>query len=126
MRAGQFLVPLLAALSLAMPAVADTIAVLRENTLTLTQQDGKVTTIRVGEGQELEQWNAAGMWAAGTWELDEQRGFCWTARGQSTLCINMPASAGVGETWEVRGPTGQVVWRAEIVEGRADLKALSQ
>lgn len=126
MRALRLLLPLSAVLALAMPAAADTIDVLRQNTLTLSQQDGKVTTILIKEGEELEQVNGAGVWAAGTWRLDEQRGFCWTARGEATLCISMPASAGVGETWEVRGPTGQVAWRAEIVVGRADLKALSQ
>ena len=113
-------VPLLFALGFALPAAADTIDVLRQNTLTLTEQDGKVTTVRLKEGQELEQVNGAGMWAAGIWTLDEQRGFCWTARGQSTLCISMPMTAGVGASWDVLGPTGRVVWRAEIVEGRGD------
>ena len=126
MRAARLLLPLSAALVLAMPAAADTIDVLRQNTLTLTQQDGKVMTILVKEGEELEQVNGAGVWAAGTWRLDEQRGFCWTARGEATACIGMPTSAGVGDTWDVRGPTGQFVWLATIVEGRADLKALSQ
>ena len=125
MRAGRLLAPLLLALGLAMPAAADTIGVLRENTLTLTQADGKVTTILLKEGRQLEQVNAAGVWAEGSWALDPQNRFCWTARGQATLCINMPMTEGVGAAWDVLSPTGQPVWRAEIVEGRADLKALS-
>lgn len=125
MRAGRLLAPLLLALGLAMPAVADTLGVLRDNTLTLTQQDDKVTTILLKEGRRLEQVNSAGMRATGSWELDPQNRFCWTARGQATLCINMPMTAGVGATWDVLGPTGLPVWKAEIVEGRADLKALS-
>ena len=125
MRAKRLLVLLVLAPGLAVPAAADTIDVLRENTFSLTPQDGKVTTILLKEGQDLEQVNGAGMWAAGTWALDAQRGFCWTARGQSTQCIKMPVSVAVGEGWDVLGPIGQVVWRAEIVEGRADLKALS-
>ncbi len=126
MRMLRLLLPVSLALGLAMPAAADTIDVLRQNTLTLTQQDGKVTTILVNEGQDFEQVNGAGVWAAGTWRLDEQRGFCWTARGEATLCISMPTAAAVGEAWDVRGPTGQAVWQAVIVAGRADLKALSQ
>ena len=113
------------ALGLALPAAADTIGVLRENTLTLTQQDGKVTTILIKEGNALEQVNSAGVWAEGSWGLDAERGFCWTARGQATLCIKMPMTEGVGATWDITSPVGQVVWKAEIVEGRADLRALS-
>ena len=69
MRAARLLLPLSAALVLAMPAAADTIDVLRQNTLTLTQQDGKVMTILVKEGEELEQVNGAGVWAGSgsTW-----------------------------------------------------------
>ena len=125
MRAGRLLAPLLLALGLALPAAADTLGVLRENTLTLTQADGKVTTILLKEGSDLEQVNSAGTWADGSWHLDPQNRFCWTARGQATLCINMPMTVDVGAAWDVLGPTGQPVWRAEIVEGRADLKALS-
>ena len=121
----RFIAPLLLALSLVLPASADTIGVLRENTLTLTQQDGKVTTILIKEGKDLEQVNSAGTWAAGTWGLDPQNRFCWTARGQATLCITMPMTVGVGATWDIVSPTGQVVWQAEIVEGRADLRQLS-
>jgi len=125
MRARRLLPPLLLAFGLAMPAAADTIGVLRENTLTLTQANGKVTTILLKEGSELEQVNSAGVWAEGNWRLDPQNRFCWTARGEATLCINMPMTVGVGAAWDVLSPTGQPVWRAEIVEGRADLRALS-
>ena len=121
----RVIAPLLLAFGIVLPAAADTIGVLRENTLTLTQQDGKVTTILIKEGKDLEQVNSAGTWATGTWGLDQQNRFCWTARGQATLCITMPMTVGVGATWDIASPNGQVVWQAEIVEGRADLKQLS-
>jgi len=84
MRVKRLLVLLVLALGLAVPAAADTIDVVREATLSLTPQDSKVTTILLKEGQDLEQVNGAGMCAVGTWALDAQRGFCWTARAQST------------------------------------------
>lgn len=121
----RFLVPFILAVAGALPASADTISVLRENTLTLTQADGKATTILIKDGQDLEQVNARGVWAAGFWQIDPSRGFCWTARGEATFCINMPTDVGVGASWDVAGPTGKIVWRAEIVAGRADLRALS-
>lgn len=121
----RVLLPTALALGLALPAAADTIGVLRENTLTLTQNDGKITTILINEGSRMEQVNSAGVWAEGSWRLDPERGFCWTARGQATLCIKMPMTEGVGATWDIVSPVGQVVWKAEIVEGRADLRALS-
>ena len=48
----RFIAPLLLSCGLVLPAAADTISVLRDNTLTLTQQDGKVTTILIKEGKE--------------------------------------------------------------------------
>lgn len=107
------------------PAMADTISVLKANTLVLHQQDGKAHTILVKDATELEQVNAAGVWARGFWAMEE-RGFCWTARGAAKLCIAMPADKDVGDTWEIRGPTGKLVWAAEIQAGRADLKALAE
>lgn len=120
----RILLPAMLVLGVALPAAADTISVLRENTLTLTQSDGGVTTILVKEGQRMEQVNASGVWAAGFWQIGE-RGFCWTARGAAELCIMMPMTNDVGATWDVAGPTGQVVWKVEIVAGRADLRSLS-
>lgn len=119
------LIGLVIALGIVAPASADTISVLRENTLTLTGQDGKVTTVLLGEGSQLEQVNGEGMWASGFWQIEEGRGFCWTARGASTVCIAMPMDKNVGDTWDIAGPTGRVVWKAEIVAGRANLRAQS-
>lgn len=119
------LVPAVLVLGLTLPAAADTIGVLRENTLRLTQANGKITTILVKKGQDLEQVNGSGVWAAGFWQLDPERGFCWTARGEASVCINLPMDAGVGATWDVKGPAGKVVSKAEIVAGRADLRTLS-
>ena len=53
----------------------------------------------------------------------QDRGQCWTARGKARLCMPLAAEKAVGDSWEVRGPTGPVVWTARIEEGRADLKA---
>lgn len=121
----RVLIALVVALGMVAPAAADTISVLRENTLTLTGEDGKAMTLLIKEGAELEQVNAAGVWASGFWKLEEGRSFCWTARGAASLCIAMPMDRQVGGTWEIAGPTGRIVWKAEIVAGRADLGALS-
>lgn len=125
MMLARILIPAALAVGLSLPAAADTIGVLRENTLTLTQADGKITTILIKQGQDLEQVNGAGVWAAGFWQLDPERGFCWTARGEASACINLPIDAGIGATWDVKGPTGKIVWKAEIVAGRADLRRIS-
>ena len=117
------LAALVLGLGLAAPAMADTVAVLRDNTLVLHQADGKIHTILVKEGVELEQVNSAGMWARGFWAI-RNGNFCWTARGASEVCIPMPADKGVGDTWEIKGPTGKLVWTAEIQAGRADLDAV--
>jgi hypothetical protein len=109
---------------LALPAAADTISVLRENTLLLKEADGKTYTILIKEGSEMEQVNSAGTWASGVWAIEE-RGFCWTARGAAKLCIPMPMDKDVGDTWDIKGPTGRHVWTAEIAAGRADLQALT-
>ena len=109
------------------PAVADTIDVLRENTLILHEQSGRTYTILIGQGSRIEQVNSGGMWAEGSWKIDvdDENRFCWQVRGAATLCIPMPMDKQVGDTWEIRGPVGQLVWTAEITEGRADLRALN-
>ena len=107
-------------------AAADTIEVLHENTLILHEQSGRTYTILIGQGSRIEQVNSAGMWAEGSWKIDtsDDNRFCWQVRGAATLCIPMPTDKQVGDTWEIRGPVGQLVWTAEIQEGRADLRAL--
>lgn len=120
---------LLAALAistgLAAPAFADTIDVLKENTLVLREESGKFYTLLISDGGEMEQVNSAGMWAAGFWSLTGGT-YCWTARGAAKLCFALPADKGVGDSWEIRGPTGKLAWTAEIQEGRADLKAVGE
>ncbi len=114
------------ALAIAGTAAADTIAVLRENTLILHEQSGRTYTILIGEGARMEQVNSAGTWAEGAWRINpDDKKFCWQVRGAATLCMAMPEDKDVGDMWEVRGPVGQLVWTAEIREGRADLRALS-
>jgi hypothetical protein len=113
------------ALAAAGPAAADTLDVLKQNTLTLTDAGGGVTTVLLADEGKMEQADAAGSWAAGFWSSG-QRGLCWTARGKSELCIPLAADKTVGDSWEISGPTGRVVWTARIVEGRADLRADGQ
>lgn len=110
------------AASLASPAIADTIDVLKQNTLMLHEASGRSYTLLISDGGTMEQVNSAGTWASGNWAIEE-RGFCWTARGAARLCIPLPADRSVGDTWEVTGPTGRLAWTAEIVAGRADLGA---
>ena len=106
----------------AAPAFADTVDVLKKNTLTLTDAGGGVTTVLLSGDGKMEQTDSAGMWAAGNWAMEE-RGLCWTARGKSRLCMPLADGKDVGDTWEVLGPTGKPAWTARIVEGRADLKS---
>lgn len=107
-------------------AAADTIDVLRENTLILHEQSGRTYTILIGQASRLEQVNSAGIWAEGMWGIDpDDKRFCWQVRGAAKLCMAMPDDKQVGDTWEVRGPVGQLVWTAEIQAGRADLRALN-
>lgn len=107
------------------PAAADTIDVLKKNTLTLADAGGGVTTVLLADEGEMEQTDPAGMWAAGFWSM-EARGLCWTARGKSQVCVPLAGGNDVGDTWEISGPTGRVVWTARILEGRADLRPSGQ
>lgn len=109
-------------LSLAAPAFADTLDVLKQNTLTLTDARGGVRTILLSEDGQMQQTDAAGVWAAGFWSMEE-RGLCWTARGKSQLCIPLEARKAVGDRWDFRRPRGDVVWTAVIIEGRSRLDA---
>ena len=113
---------LLAAMTLAFaaPASADTLDALYKNTLKLTDAQGGVTTVLLEEGGKLEQSNARGTWAAGFWEQKDGR-FCMTARGEAQICFPLETDKSIGDAWEIKGPTGKVVWTAKIQEGRADL-----
>ena len=106
------------ALALAGTAAADTLGTLMKNTLTLTDAQGGVTTIRLSDNGRMEQVDAAGMWAEGAWAMEE-RGLCWTARGKARVCIPLEDGKDIGDRWEIRGPTGQVVVTAAILEGRS-------
>jgi hypothetical protein len=114
------LFPAVIALALTAPAAADTLGILYGNTLTLTDAQGGVTTVQLAEGGKFEQTNARGIWAAGFWTRKDG-GFCMTARGESEICFPLESEKSVGDTWEIRGPTGRVVWTARIEEGRAEL-----
>ena len=83
------------ALAFAGTAAADTIDVLRENTLILHEQSGKSYTILIDQGSRIEQVNSGGMWAEGSWTIDanDDNRFCWQVRGAATLCITMPKPA---------------------------------
>jgi len=116
---------LVLSLGLAAPAFADTIDVLKANTLVLRKESGKFYTLLISDDGKMEQVNSAGVWAAGFWSLSGGT-YCWTARGAAKLCFALPAEKGVGDSWEIRGPTGRLAWVAEIQEGRADLKAVEE
>lgn len=118
----RILLAAVVSLGFAAPAMADTIEVLKANTLVLTAQDGGTTTVLIGEDGKMEQVNSSGMWAAGFWSDDGGR-FCWTARGAAQVCIPLPVDKAVGDTWQITGPTGRVIWTAEIQEGRAEFRA---
>ena len=108
------------ALAFAAPAWADTLDVLYSNTLSLTDSQGGVRTVLLAPSGKFEQTNARGMWAAGFWAQKDGR-FCMTARGEAEICFPLEADKSVGDAWEIKGPTGRVVWTAKIEEGRADL-----
>lgn len=109
------------ALGLAAPAAADTLDVLFKNTLQLVDAQGGVTTVQFSEEGKFEQTNARGVWAAGFWEKEEGR-LCMTARGEAKLCMPLEADKTVGDSWEIRGPTGRLAWTATIAEGRQPLE----
>ena len=120
----RLLVLVVLALGLAVPAAADTIDAVREATLLLTPQDSKVTTILLKEGQDLEQLSGARMWAAGRGRLMRNAAFAGPERAVDAV-IKTPVSVATGEGWDVPRTDGQLVWRAESVDGRAHLKAPS-
>jgi len=99
------------------PAAADTIGVLMKNTLTMTDAQGGVTTAWFSEGGRMKQTDPSGMYAVGFWEMDGQR-LCWTARGKARICVPLEEDKSVGDSWEVKGPTGKVAATLAIVEGR--------
>jgi hypothetical protein len=120
MPANRILIIVAASFVFTSPAAADTMDVLLHNTLTLTDADGGVTTVLFSEGGKFEQTNTRGMWAAGFWEKEEGR-LCITARGEAKLCMPLTTDKAVGDRWEISGPTGAVVWIAQIREGLAKL-----
>jgi hypothetical protein len=108
------------ALGAAGAAAADTLDVLVQNTLSLTDTQGGVTTVLLSEGGQFEQSNARGTWASGFWTKEEDR-LCMTARGEAMVCIPLQAGKAAGDSWEISGPTGSLAWTARISEGRAHL-----
>ena len=119
----RLVLPFILALALAAPACADTMDVLYSNTLKLTDAAGGVTTMLFSDTKKMEQTDPSGMWAAGFWSLEAERGLCVTARGKAEICFPLAADKGVGDSWEIKGPIGKTVWTAAIAEGRADLRA---
>ena len=99
------------------PASADTLGALMKNTLTMTDAQGGVTTAWFSEGGRMKQTDSSGMRADGAWAMEGER-LCWTARGKSRICVPLEDDKQVGDTWEVKGPTGKVAATLAIVEGR--------
>lgn len=106
-----------AMLALAGTASADTLGALMKNTLTMTDSQGGVTTAWFSEGGRMHQTDPSGMGATGFWSMEGER-LCWTARGKSRVCVPLEADKSAGDSWEVKGPTGQVAATLAIVEGR--------
>lgn len=110
------------AVLLAGAAHADTLGVIKENTLVLTDAKGVATAFLLADDGTFEQSTATGE-KTGKWTLHDTGQFCWQAEGVSyQQCLPVfPADKAVGDEWEVKAPNGAVSYTAKIVEGRVKL-----
>jgi YD repeat-containing protein len=106
-----------AAAALAGPAFAGVRDVLAANTLILIDGADHQTAYLFDADGSFTQTTYDGQHAHGAWTLKDGR-LCVTPQGQSTACVPMGDDRIVGYAWEIKGPTGQVVWHAEIIAGR--------
>jgi hypothetical protein len=110
------------ALVLVGAASADTLDVVKENTLTLTDEGGRATAYLFSADGTFEQSTATSH-SSGTWSLRDTGQLCYQAEKSSSIaCLPpLPAGKSVGDEWEVRGPSGRLTYAAKIVEGRIRL-----
>ena len=99
------------------PALAGVRDVLTANTLILTDGADNQTTYLLDADGRFSETASDGKRSSGAWTLKDGR-LCVTPEGQSTACVPMGEARVVGYTWDIKGPTGQVIWHAEIVAGR--------
>lgn len=101
-------------------AGADTLETLKANTLVLTDASGATRTLVIEDGGVFTLGRSDGVSSGGAWTIDAAGWFCLTPRGEASLCLPpFPADQAVGDEWDMLGPTGALVYRARIVEGRA-------
>ena len=99
------------------PALAGVRDVLITNTLILTDSSDAQTAYLLDPEGRFTETTYDGKQSHGVWTLKEGR-LCVTPEAQSTSCVPMGEDRIVGYAWDIKGPTGQVVWHAEIVVGR--------
>ena len=98
------------------PALAGVRDVLTANTLILTDSADNQTAYLLDADGRFSETAADGKRSSGAWTLKDGR-LCVTPEGQSTACVQMGEDRVVGDAWDIKGPTGQVIWHAEIVAG---------
>jgi hypothetical protein len=103
-------------------ASADTLGVVKENTLTLTDEKGRATAYLFSADGTFEQSTATSH-ASGKWSLRDTGQLCYQAETSSSIaCLPaLPADKGVGDEWEMKAPSGRFIYAAKIVEGRIRL-----
>ena len=99
------------------PALAGVKDVLTANTLILTDSADNQTAYLLDADGRFSETASDGKRSSGAWTLKGGR-LCVTPEGQSTACVPMGEDRVVGYAWDIKGPTGQVIWHAEIVAGR--------
>jgi hypothetical protein len=103
-------------------ASADTLDVIKENTLTLTDEKGSATAYLFSADGTFEQSTATSH-ASGKWSLRDTGQLCYQAETSSSVaCLPpLPADKSVGDEWEMTAPSGRFIYKAKIVEGRVRL-----
>ncbi len=103
------------------PAAADTMGVLAENTLMLSDSAGRTTAYLFSADGKVQQTRSDGNWAAGFWERKEGGRLCFTLRGEASVCLPMSDDHAVGDKWTVTGPTGLASFTLQILPDRIRL-----
>ncbi len=101
---------LLFAVAFANAAAAAPIASPAGHALQLTRPDGAATVYRFEEDGRYASGDVQGAWSLADGRL------CLTPEGGAQFCLPFAPTHEVGESWEMRGPTGAVVATAEFIE----------